>query len=123
MRRLLALVVASVCLPVFAQEDQTQRAVQRALIQLDQRSAEFAAQLRGQDVRELQNLHAIQLRDAGRLAPELMPYERMRMADERELRLPPPVRYSPDAGFRAPLPLPGGPQHVVDPVTAPSVGG
>jgi hypothetical protein len=48
----------------------------------------------------------------------LRPYERMRMAEERErhvLRLPPPVLREADK----PLPLPGRPQRGVDPVTVP----
>lgn len=128
-----ALLLASLASSALAQDAETQRAIQRALIQLDQRSAEFAAQARGQDPRELQSLHAAQLRDAGRpLSPEpeiarqLLPYERMRMAQERELRLPPPVarekKSGSDPDFR-PLPLPGGLPHVVEPIAAPSVGG
>jgi hypothetical protein len=129
MRLFLALALAVLCLPAHGQEEQTQRAVQRALIQLDQRSAEFAAQLRGLDTRELQSLHAAQLRDAGRplspdpeVARQLLPYERMRMTEERELVLPPPVVRTPKPAYE-PLPLPGGLPHVVEPIAAPSVGG
>jgi hypothetical protein len=129
MRLLLALVLVVVYLPAHSQDEQTQRAVQRALIQLDQRSAEFAAQLRGVDVRELQSLNAAQLRDAGRplnpdpeVARQLLPYERMRMAEERELVLPPPLVRTPKPAYES-LPLPGGLPHVVEPIAAPSVGG
>jgi hypothetical protein len=108
--------------------------IQRALIQRDQQSAEFAAQVRGQDVRPLQELHARQLQEAGRplnpdpeVARQLRPYERERMAAESRyvLRFSPPVERKrsgsdPDLG---PLPLPGGPPHGVEPITAPSVGG
>lgn len=81
-------------LAVLAQNPHEQD-IQRALIQLDQRSAEFARQLR--------------------------PYERMKAAEARGelvLRLPPPVvRRELDK----PLPLPGGPRAGVDPVTNPGV--
>jgi hypothetical protein len=108
--------------------------IQRALIQRDQQSAEFAAQIRGQDVRPLQALHARQLQDAGRplnpdpeVARQLRPYERERMAAESAyvLRFSPPVerkRSGSDPDL-VPLPLPGGPRHGVEPIAAPSVGG
>src|SRR5215213_8665918 len=42
-----------------------QQEIQRALIQRDQQSAEFAAQLRGGgELQQLETLHAAQLRDA-----------------------------------------------------------
>lgn len=96
--------------------------VQRALIQRDQQSAEFAA---GANRRALEALHERQRLEAGRAlhadphtARELQPYERQRMAREREhvLQLPPPVvleRRDPP-----PPPLPGLPRHGVEPVTA-----
>src|SRR5712691_3519639 len=125
MRYSIGFVVAAVCLPAVAQEQSMQREFQRALIQLDQRSAEFAAQLRGQDTKELQNLHASQLRDAGRplnpdpeVARQLLPYERTRMGEDRELRLPPPIVRVPQPAYE-PLPLPGGPRHGVEPVAPP----
>jgi hypothetical protein len=78
-------------------------------------------------------LHDYQLREAGRplhpdpeIARQLRPYERERMAREREgfvLQLPPPkpnLQSDPD---RKPLPLPGGPRHGVEPVPAHGVGG
>jgi hypothetical protein len=100
--------------------------IQRALIQRDQQSAEFA---RG----GLEALHSNQLRDAGRplsadpaVARELLPYERQQMAREREMfppldgrkPAPPPTVYPP-------LPLPGGegPPSTVIPISTPSVGG
>lgn len=103
--------------------------IQRALIQRDQQSAEFAAQLRGAHERvQLQQFHALQLREAGRpldpepeVARQLRPYERTRAAAERELVLPPPVitRFDPDLRpDLRPLPLPGGPRHGVDPIPA-----
>ena len=119
MKLFLGLMLSLAALPGTAQEQE----IQRALIQRDQQSAEFAARWRGVD---LQNLHAAQLRDAGRplhpdpqIARQLQPYERQKLADERELRLPPPVitKSGSDPDLR-PLPLPGGPRHGVDPIPA-----
>jgi hypothetical protein len=100
--------------------------IQRALIQRDQQSAEFAA---GVNRGSLENLHQRQLMEAGRplhpdpeIARQLRPYERERMAREREgfvLRLPPPRVNDPEK----PLPLPGGPRHGVDPVPSQRLGG
>jgi hypothetical protein len=107
----------------WAQSPESERAIQRALIQRDQQSAEFAEQLRGaQDLRELQRLHEQQLRDAQLplnadpdVAARLFPYQRERMAQDRVLRLAPPVVRVPAAA--PPLPLPGGPKLGVEPVT------
>ena len=109
------------------------REIQRALIQRDQQSAEFAR-------RGLENLHSNQLRDAGKplspdpvIARELLPYERQRMAREREL-----VKSGSEPDFQKrrdgksgsdpdfkPLPLPGsgGPPQLVQPISTPSIGG
>jgi hypothetical protein len=84
---------------------------QRALIELDRRTTEFANPPLAPHVG--QPLHP-----DPQIARELRPYERMRMAEERErhvLRLPPPVLREADK----PLPLPGRPQRGVDPVTVP----
>lgn len=104
--------------------------IQRALIQRDQQSAEFAA---GVNRPALQQLHDSQLREAGRplhpdpeIARQLRPYERDRMAREREgfvLRPPPPKINSGSDPDLHPLPLPGGPRHGVDPVPSQGVGG
>jgi hypothetical protein len=96
-------------------------AIQRALIQRDQQSAEFAARVRGQDVSRLEQLHARQLQEPAQPIPELRPYQRQRMAEERAvLALPPPVvRTKPAKG---PLALPGGPRHGVDPIPAQGLG-
>jgi hypothetical protein len=108
-----------------------QQDIQRALIQRDQQSAEFAAQLRGSsDLGQLEALHAAQLRDAlvplspdPTLAGQLLPYQRERMAQDRELRFAPPVvrgesgKSGSEPDLHAPLPLPGGPRPGVDPVT------
>ncbi len=91
-----------------------EREIQRALIQRDQQSAEFAR-------RGLENLHADQLRDAGR--PPL-PFERQQMAREREMvrtpgeKKPLPTDYKP-----LPLPGSGGPPSVAVPISTPSIGG
>jgi hypothetical protein len=122
MNRFTALVLLVPAFACFAQDQE----IQRALIQRDQQSAEFAAGVRGADVARLQHFHALQLRDAGRplhpdpeIARQLQPYERQKLADERELRLPPPVitKAGSDPDLR-PLPLPGGPRHGVDPIPA-----
>ena len=106
-----------------------QQEIQRALIQRDQQSAEFAAGLRSpQERAQLEALHARQLNEAlvplsadPTLANQLLPYQRSRMSDEREhvLRFAPPqgMKSVPDPDSRAPLPLPGGPRPGVDPVT------
>jgi len=120
------LVLLAPCALSFAQ----QQAIQRALVQRDQQSAEFAAQLRGSQERiQLESLHARQLSETlvplgpePALAAPLLTYQRGRMAEERELRLAPPiVRNPPDRKFAAPLPLPGGPRGGVDPVAPDSV--
>jgi hypothetical protein len=118
-----AVLLGLACSAGFAQTPEQQREIQRAVIQRDQQSAEFAAQLNGSpNLRELQSLHARQLRDAQQpssvdpeTAARLLPYQRERMAEERFLRLSPPVvRVTPS---EPPLPLPGRPKPGVDPVT------
>jgi len=97
--------------------------IQRALIQRDQQSAEFAAGVRGGDRASLEALQARQrlevttqtLHPDPAVARQLEPYQRQKMADERALVLPPPVVQVKSA--QKPLPLPGGPRHGVDPVT------
>jgi hypothetical protein len=101
-----------------------EREIQRALIQRDQQSAEFAR-------RGLENLHANQLRDAGQplssdpvIARQLRSYERERMAHERELVKPAEVKKTAAPDYK-PLPLPGsgGPPVLVQPISTPSIGG
>ena len=93
MRTRLILLIA-VALPAFAQSPE----VQRALIERDQQSQEFAVRLRNVPLEEqqrLENVTARQLLDANRdRPPELRPYERQDAARETErfvLRLPPPA--------------------------------
>lgn len=118
-----ALVFASllVCAAASANEQE----IQRALILRDQQSAEFAA---GVASPGLEALHSRQRLEAGQplhpdpaLARELQPYERQRMAREREhvLRLPPPVVQRREA---PPPPLPGLPRPLVEPVAVPQGG-
>jgi len=100
-----------------------QEEVNRALIERDQRTAEFAAGVNGADRRGLEILHQRQLFEAR----PLQPYHREQMAREREgflLRLPPPERRSgSDPELKKPLPLPGGPRHGVEPIPADRVDG
>jgi hypothetical protein len=116
--------------PAFSQLSQGQVEIQRALIQRDQQSAEFAT--RGVEARRaMENLNANQLRDAGLplsadpvVARELLPYQRQTMARER-MMLPPidqPAKFTPPAQA-LPLPGSGGPPSVVVPISTPSIGG
>ena len=128
--RPLALLAALLASPAHAQLTPGQVEIQRALIQRDQQSAEFAA--RGiEQRRALENLHANQLRDAGRplspdpvVAGQLLNYEREQMARERDMaiirKVAPP---KPTADYGLPLPGSGGPPSVVEPIGAPSIGG
>jgi hypothetical protein len=101
-----------VALPALAQEQD----VQRALMQRDQQSAEFAARLHGAPLGELQrleNLSAQQLLGVAKDLPqELRPYERQKAAREHTFALPPPVVRAQAAA--RPLPLPAKMPGVVD---------
>ena len=104
-------------LPAVAQEQE----VQRALIERDQRTVEFALRLRQSQespqpapgderhLRErqaLENLGEQQLQLVQKELPlELRAYERQRAADERILRLPPPVVRVPQPEEPRPLPV------------------
>jgi len=121
MKRILGLALGVAAFAATAQDQE----IQRALIQRDQQSAEFAARVRGADTTRLEQLHSEQLRDAGRpldpdprIARELRPYERQRMADERVLVLPPPVVRTPPAAETEPRPItpPSRPRTLVDPI-------
>jgi hypothetical protein len=113
----LALLLVVVTVPAFAQEQE----VQRALIERDQRTVEFALRLRQSQespqpapgderhMRErqaLENLGEQQLQSVQKELPlELRAYERQRAADERILRLPPPVVRVPQPEKPRPLPV------------------
>jgi hypothetical protein len=116
---------AAVCLCALPSMGQEQE-IQRAVIQRDQQSAEFAARIRGMDTSGLEQLHARQLRDATlplnpdpAIARQLEPYQRQKMADERLLAFPPPVLQPvrpPEPPVSKPLPFPGGERQGIDPV-------
>ena len=119
MRVLLGILFSAACASVFSQEKE----IQRALIQRDQQSAEFAARVRGEDTSRLEQLHARQLLDtlSRPVQPELQPYERQKKADERVLAFPPPVAATPKPSEEPPprlLPLPRRDERLVDPVPA-----
>ena len=88
--------------------------VQRALIELDRRSADFS---RGQGYTPLPPHVGQPLSGDPEIARQLRPYERMRMAEQHVhvLQLPPPIVQ--DTG--KPLALPGRPEAGVDPVDLP----
>jgi len=120
MRFLTGIVACAIAFGCLANDQE----IQRALIQRDQQSAEFAAGVRGGDRAALEALHSRQRLDVTTqtlhpdpgVARQLQPYQRQKMADERTLVLPPPVVQAKPP--EKPLPLPGGPSHGVDPVTA-----
>lgn len=103
-------------LPAFAQEQD----VQRALMQRDQQSAEFAARLHGAPLAEQQHLESLAAQQllgvAKDLPQELRPYERQKAAREHILALPPPAVRAREA--EKPEPLPARMPGVVDVVPA-----
>jgi hypothetical protein len=109
-------------LPLLAASNPHEQEINRALIERDQRTAEFAAGVTGSvDRRGLEILHQRQLFEAR----PLQPYHRAQMAREREgflLQLPPP-RGNKVPESEKPLPLPGGPKHGVEPVPSNRVDG
>jgi hypothetical protein len=121
-------VALGLCLAAGAALAQTAE-IQRALIQRDQQSAEFAARVRGADTSRLEQLHQRQLLDATtrplspdpEVARQLQPYQRQQMADERTLALTPPtVNVERKAEKPAPrlLPLPRRDERLIDPIPA-----
>jgi hypothetical protein len=95
-----------------------QQEIQRALIQLDQRGADFA---RGTASPPLDPHVGRPLHPDPELAQQLRPYERLKAAEANEprvLRLPPPAALR---TIDKPLPLPGGPPGALDPnpITSP----
>ena len=104
--------------PLTSLADPHAQEIQRALMQLDQRTAEFARGIAPQPLTP----------DAGKplhpdpvIAREWRPYERMKAAEGHVLRLPPPVMRE-----KKPLPLPSsdprGPGDRVEPIPATGVG-
>lgn len=108
-----------VLLPSFGLAQQPhEQEIQRALIELDRRSADFA---RGTPSPPLDPHVGRPLHPDPEIARQLRPYERIRDAEHREanvLRLPPPVVR--DESRDKALPLPAAPQAGVEPVTNPS---
>ena len=105
-----ALAAALVALaPLFAHADDP---VQRAVIERDRQSAEFANP-------DLRNFN--QQRDAQNLPPRPDQRDVERRARDAEVlrATPPAVESAPD--YR-PLPLPGGPRHGVDPIPVQGLG-
>lgn len=109
MRLVVLLILA---FPAFAQE----QAVQRALIERDQQSAQFAARLRGAPLVELQRLEnfaAQQLLNVAKDLPQdLRPYERQQ-ALPPQTPDPPPAE-APASHASEVRPLPAKPAGVVD---------
>jgi hypothetical protein len=118
MRFFFALVLATAAGVSLANDQE----IQKALVQRDQQSAEFAARARGADTSRLEQLHSRQLLEISTqpLQPELRPYQRQKMSDERALILPAPVPAlrSDEKPASTSLPLPGRPGHVTDPIPA-----
>jgi hypothetical protein len=98
-------VLMALALPAFAQEQDAQR----ALIERDQRTEEFAARVRGASLVELQRLENLsarqQLEVRKDLPPELRSYERQQAAKAFVLQLPPPVVRAPLPEAPRPLPV------------------
>ncbi len=89
-----------------------QQEIQRALIQLDQRGADFA---RGTVSPPLDPHVGRPLHPDPEIAQQLRPYERLKAAEANEPRV---LRPPPPGGVRTidkPLPLPGGPPGALDP--------
>ena len=115
--RAAAFLLFTVAFSSFGSESETRR----ALIEREQRTAEFAAAVRGTvDRRALEILHERQLFDVRPLTP----YHADRMRREREAFL---LQFAPPTpnplSTAQPLPLPGGPKHLVQPIPSQGVGG
>jgi hypothetical protein len=90
-----ALLLLAIATGAFAQEAE----IQRAIMELDQRTVDFAARLNGMpaaDLQRLENAFARQRLEVmtQEIAPALRPYQRQAAAREAEgyvLQLPPPV--------------------------------
>ena len=93
----------------------------RAIIQLDQRSADFAS---GRQSPPLDPTVGRMLQSDPNIARQMRPYERIKAAEAREtnvLQLPPPVVRTEGRQLDKPLPLPGGPRGALEPnaITSP----
>ena len=120
----LAALLAFCPLVCFAQQrgdSLREQEIQRAIIQLDQRSADFAS---GRQSPPLDPMVGRALHPDPDVARQMRPYERMRAAEAREtsvLQLPPPVVRNAVPKNEKPLPLPGGPRGALEPnaITSP----
>lgn len=106
-----------VCLAQQRGDSLREQEIQRGIIQLDQRSADFA---RGSPSPPLDPTVGRMLQFDPDIARQMRPYERMKAAEAREtnvLQLPPPVVRKDEK----PLPLPGGPRGALEPnaITSP----
>jgi hypothetical protein len=118
--KLAAALLALFPLVCFAQQrgdSLREQEIQRGIIQLDQRSADFA---RGSPSPPLDPTVGRMLQHDPDIARQMRPYERMKAAEAREtnvLQLPPPVVRKDEK----PLPLPGGPRGALEPnaITSP----
>ena len=122
--KLAAALLALCPLVCFAQQrgdSLREQEIQRAIIQLDQRSADFAS---GRQSPPLDPMVGRALHPDPDIARQMRPYERMRAAEAREtsvLQLPPPVVRNEVPKNEKPLPLPGGPRGALEPnaITSP----
>ena len=110
-----------VCLAQQRGDSLREQEIQRAIIQLDQRSADFAS---GRQSPPLDPMVGRSLHPDADIARQMRPYERMRAAEAREtsvLQLPPPVVRNEVRNDEKPLPLPGGPRGALEPnaITSP----
>lgn len=117
------LAAAALLLPLacLAQQPHEQE-VQRALIELDRRSADFSRPTEPSNYGQLPAHVGQALSPDPEVARQLRPYERMRMAEQERgfvLRLPPPAKQQTKDLSLEPLPLPRGEESVVDPVDLP----
>ena len=119
--KLAAALLALCPLGCLAQSPLQEQEIQRAIIQLDQRSADFA---RGTPSPPLDPLVGRPLSPDPDIARQMRPYERMKAAEARDanlLQLPPPEVRSEARKEEKPLPLPGGPRGALEPnpITSP----
>jgi hypothetical protein len=119
--KLAAALLALCPLGCLAQSPLHEQEIQRAIIQLDQRSADFA---RGTTSPPPDPFVGRPLSPDPDIARQMRPYERMKAAEARDsnvLQLPPPTVRSEARKEEKPLPLPGGPRGALEPnpITSP----
>jgi hypothetical protein len=119
--KLAAALLALCPLACLAQSPLHEQEIQRAIIQLDQRSADFA---RGTTSPPMDPFVGRPLSPDPDIARQMRPYERMKAAEARDsnlLQLPPPEVRTGARKEEKPLPLPGGPRGALEPnpITSP----